>query len=358
MNTYRVVGINFDHQHMGDLLRQAQAHPNAEIVGVAHRDRATMEPVIECLGLDPNLMHTDAQQCIDQSAPDVAIICPCTADHAAVAIEMANNGLHTIVEKPFAGSLADADAMIAAFNKADRKLAINWPLAWYKPHRTTKRLIDEGVIGEVVNIHYYDGNRGPVRHGMDKIEFSDEQIKEAKWKSWFYQRAQGGGAMRDYLGYGVTLATWYNNGRKPIEVTAVTDAPEGLEVDEHAVVVARYAAGLSKFETRWGTFTDPWTHQPQPKCGFVICGTAGTISSYDFEPHVRVQTQTNPEGETIPVDELVAPYTDPITYFLDCLGRKAPIEGPLSPAMSRIGQQIVDTACQSADEKRTLPLIE
>ena len=60
------------------------------------------------------------------------------------------------------------------------------------------------------------------------------------------------------------------------------DIPEGLEVDEHSITVARYAQGLSKFETRWGTFTDPWVTQPQPKCGFVITGTHGTISSYAY----------------------------------------------------------------------------
>ena len=48
---------------------------------------------------------------------------------------------------------------------------------------------------------------------------------------------------------------------------------------------------LSKFETRWGTFTDPWTLQPQPKCGFVIVGSEGTISSYDYEEVIRVQTR-------------------------------------------------------------------
>ena len=61
-------------------------------------------------------------------------------------------------------------------------------------------------------------------------------------------------------------------GKRPLEVTATVDEPAGLEVDEHSIVVARYAHGLSKFETRWGTFTDPWTIQPQPKCGFVIAG--------------------------------------------------------------------------------------
>ena len=79
----------------------------------------------------------------------------------------------------------------------------------------------------------------------------------------------------------------------------MVDEPADLEVDEHAIALIRYAHGLSKLETRWGTFTDPWTHQPQPKCGFVIVGTEGTISSYDFEPTIRIQTSDHPAGQDL-----------------------------------------------------------
>ena len=30
--------------------------------------------------------------------------------------------------------------------------------------------VDEGVIGDVIEVHYYDGNRGPLAHAADKIE--------------------------------------------------------------------------------------------------------------------------------------------------------------------------------------------
>jgi len=94
------------------------------------------------------------------------------------------------------------------------------------------------------------------------------------------------------------------------------DAPLGLEVDEHSITVARYERGLSKFETRWGTFTDPWTHPPQPKCGFVIMGAKGTIASYDYETTIRLQTRENPESVELPVDTLQAPFRNPIKYVL------------------------------------------
>jgi glucose-fructose oxidoreductase len=136
------------------------------------------------------------------------------------------------------------------------------------------------------------------------------------------------------------------------------DEKPGLEVDEHSLTVARYPNGLSKFETRWGTYTDPWTHQPQPKCGFVLVGTEGTLSSYDYEKTVRIQTPRQPEGVDLPVPKLTAPLSNPVEYFLHCLAEGTSVEGPLSPAISRVGQQIVDTAFRSAQEKRTLPLID
>jgi glucose-fructose oxidoreductase len=86
-------------------------------------------------------------------------------------------------------------------------------------------------------------------------------------------------------------------------------------------------------------------------------GTEGTISSYDYESTVGLQTRLNEGGEDVPVDALVFPLRNPIEYFLDCLDRNAPVEGPLSTKTARIGQQIVDTAMESAIQKRTLPLL-
>ncbi|MEM8736981.1 MAG: Gfo/Idh/MocA family oxidoreductase [Planctomycetota bacterium] len=354
----RLVGINFDHQHMGDLLRPCRDHPEVEIVGVWHTERTRPEETLKVLELPPDLIYDDFEACMTQCRPDAAVLCSSTGTHADYTEKIAPYGVHLIVEKPFSATLQEADRMIAAMEPTGKKFAINWPLAWYPPHRTAKRLIDEGVIGDVIEVHYYDGNRGPLSHKMDKLAVNPAQQLEEKKRSWFYKVDQGGGSLLDYMGYGVTLGTWFNGGRKPIEVTCTTFASPGLEVDEHAVAVARYAEGLSKFETRWGTFTSPWVNQPQPKCGFVVCGTEGTIASYDYESTIRVQTRDNVAGAEVLVDELVPPYTGPIDYFIDCILHDRPIEGPLSPEVCRIGQQIVDTAFASAQQKKTLPLIE
>ena len=355
---WKVAGINFDHIHMGDDLRMVFNHPNAEIVGICDENPERLETAKKNFNIPEKNIFTDYRRCMEETKPDVVILCPATARHAEWLKKIAPYKSHIIMEKPFAVSLQEADSMIDAMKKTRKLLAINWPLAWYPPHVTAKRLIDEGYIGNVVEVHFYDGNRGPLWHLADKVETTTEIVKREKPKSWFYKKEAGGGSLLDYLGYGTTLGTWYFEGKEPIEVTTTIDQPVGLEVDEHSITVARYDCGLSKFETRWGTFTDPWTHQPQPKCGFVIVGTRGTISSYDFEPVVRLQTEENPEGKTISVDTLIAPFQNPVQYIIHCIENNKQISGPLSQEISRIGQQIVDTAFKSAHEKRTLKLIQ
>jgi predicted dehydrogenase len=353
---YRIAGINFDHFHIGDLLRMVHDHPDAEIVGICDEQPERMQDAARNFGLGSDRVFTDYRKCMEETKPDLVVLCPAAAKHGEWTKRIAEYGVHILVEKPFAASLAEADEMVAAQAKKGKLLAINWPIRWLPCYITAKRLVDAGMIGEMTNVHHYGGNRGPLCHGADKVV--KIPTAEEKAASWFYQRSQGGGSMLDYLGYGTTLSTWFHNGKKPIEVTAVVDEPAGLEVDEHSVTVARYDVGLSKFETRWGTFTDPWTQQPQPKCGFVICGTEGTISAYDYAPRIRIQTRDNPDRRKWPVDEVKAPFQNPIQYMLHVLEGGEFLRDPLHPAIARIGQQIVDSAVLSAREKRTVKLVE
>jgi glucose-fructose oxidoreductase len=110
-------------------------------------------------------------------------------------------------------------------------------------------------------------------------------------------------------------------------------------------------------ETRWGTFTDPWTLQPQPKCGFVLVGTDGTISSYDYDDHVTVQTRARPQATALPAVPLPAGERNGIEYVLARLADGTPFEGPLDPGLCLTALRIVDTAALSAHEKRTLELL-
>src|SRR6056297_812784 len=180
---FKVVGINFDHFHMGDLLRMAFDHPAVDIVGVCDPKPERMNDAIAAFGLQPTQVYTGVDALLEQTTPDLAILCPAASRHGHWVDLVAPYGCDILMEKPFAGSLAEADQMI----------------------QTAARLIDDGLIGELIEVHYYGGNRGPLWHVADKVERTAEQVQAEKPHSWFYKRDQGGGSLLDYLGYGTTL---------------------------------------------------------------------------------------------------------------------------------------------------------
>lgn len=349
--------IGFDHMHAGDFIRNIDRSANADLVGVWDGEAGRLERVGDDLGIPHEQRFRSIEDLIGSTGVEIAAVCSTTKDHPMWVRRLAGAGVHVIVEKPFATSLAEADEMIAAASEAGVLLAVNWPLAWYPPHRTTRRLISEGLVGRVRETHYYDGNRGPLRHVHDKREVDPSLDAEARRATWWYQAENGGGSLLDYLGYGTTLTTWFRDGELPATITARVHVAPGDEVDEQSVVIAGFAGGLSTFQTRWGTFTDPWTHQPQPRCGFIVVGTEGTISSFDYQDHITVQTREHPEGTRIPVDVLQPEAANCIDHVASVLSTGSGLTGPLSVEISRAGQQIVDSARESARTGRTVELL-
>lgn len=360
MSSHRVAVVDFAHIHVADHLRSVRANPDTELVAVCDggsSDTAvTPEGIATAVGLPESRVFDEYTRCLAETTPDIVVLCAVPADHAVWIERLAPYDVDIVLEKPLATSVADADRICEAVGASDNRLAVNWPLAWDPAHRTTKRLLAEGRVGDPVDLHYYGGNRGPGRTTWEPdpgAEFDlvrgEPKDDAAAAETWWHDPDRGGGSLTDYLGYGVTLGTWFRNGDLPETVTAETYSPEWTDVDTQSVTIARYETGLSTFRTRWGTFTDPWIHQPQPTSGFVVVGTEGTIRSDDYADVVCVQDRSHPEGRTVDVDETEPP-RDTIQYLVECIERNRSVEwGPLHPGLCRDAQRITDAARRSAD---------
>ncbi len=382
--TYDVVGLDFAHFHMGDNLRAVAEHPEARIAAVADENEAEstlgLAATAEEFDLGDDRVYRDYERCLDAVDPDLAICCPVPVEHAERVEPALERGVDVLLEKPMAGSVAEADRIRDAVADADAELLVNWPLVWTPSHRTTKRLIDEGAVGEVVEVRHFGGNRGG--HRFTGVDYSEEGALHfegdtegggpaenladpddgvpAAERTWWHDPDRGGGSIQDYLGYGTTLGTWFRDGDLPVEVSAGTFTPPHLEVDTHCVATARYETGLSTFESRWGTYTDPWVHEPRPRTGFVVVGTEGTIDSGDYDEAIRVQDADHPDGREVPVDDLEPPRSGPVEYAVSRLdGDRGPVElGPLRPDLSRDAQLIVDAAAESARRGEAVELAD
>ena len=127
---WKIAGINFDHFHMGDLLRYVHDHPQADICGISDEQPERMVDAQRNFGLRDDQVFTDFAACLEQTRPDMVILCPAAARHAEwVAKVTAVHPVPILLEKPFAATLAEADRMIAVMQAAGQPLAVNWPPA-------------------------------------------------------------------------------------------------------------------------------------------------------------------------------------------------------------------------------------
>ena len=90
-------------------VRVVQENPRAQLVGVVDTDpsRATVSSIEEIIG-----------------KVDAAIVAVPTSAHAEVACQLLDAGIDVLVEKPIAGTLADADRMIGAAERGGRILQV------------------------------------------------------------------------------------------------------------------------------------------------------------------------------------------------------------------------------------------
>lgn len=91
---------------------------------------------------------TDLAAMLRDARPDAIIIGTPHPLHAEAAITAADAGVHVLVEKPLAATLADCDAMLAAARKSGVTLGVISQRRFYEPVQRMKRAIDEGKIGK------------------------------------------------------------------------------------------------------------------------------------------------------------------------------------------------------------------
>ena len=95
--------------------------------------------------------YTDLKQMLSDKTLDAVSICSFSNQHAEHAIAAAQAGKHIILEKPMALSWEDCLSINKAVTDNEVKFCICFECRWSNQFLSTKRLIDEGMLGE---LHY------------------------------------------------------------------------------------------------------------------------------------------------------------------------------------------------------------
>jgi predicted dehydrogenase len=118
--------------------------PGVEIVAVCDTDPAKAAAFAAEFGATA---HTDAAAMLAEVRPDFVDIATTVRSHRALVELAARHSGGVICQKPFAETLADGRAMVAACEAAGIPLLVHENFRWQAPIRRMAALVDGGAIG-------------------------------------------------------------------------------------------------------------------------------------------------------------------------------------------------------------------
>jgi predicted dehydrogenase len=118
----------------------------AEIVAVCDLDAGKAAAMAEAFGIVH--VYTDAAAMLREQKLDFVDVATTAGSHRDLVCLTLGHGVATICQKPFAETMADAEAMVAAAEQAGRPLLIHENFRWERPLLELHRRLRAGIVGE------------------------------------------------------------------------------------------------------------------------------------------------------------------------------------------------------------------
>ena len=267
-------------------------------------------------------VYASAEELFADPEIDAVSICAANYAHAELSIKALEAGKHVLCEKPMAVTIEDCEAMLAAAEKAGKRLMIGQNQRLAKAYLCAKELLEQGEIGKVVSFRSSFGHGGPetwsISPGKD---------------TWFFDKKRAAmGAMAD-LGIHKTDLLRFLLGQDVVRTTArlcTLDKrgpnDELIGVDDNAFCIYEMSGGA------FGTMTASWTYYGAEDNSTVLYGTEGIMRIYDDPAHSivvikadgsrkfydveQIQTNDNQTASGV-IDEFVAAVSEERPSILD-----------------------------------------
>jgi predicted dehydrogenase len=225
-----VIGLGMGRHHIAGY----QTHPNAQVIAIADLDEERLQQIGDQYGVSTR--YTSGEKMLKEVELDVVSVATPNKFHKPIAIAALEAGCHVLCEKPMAMNAAEGREMLAAADKAGRRLMINFSYRFTEQSQALKARVDAGELGEV----YFARSVWHRRRGLPRFG------------GWFGQKAlSGGGPLIDLGVHRLDLALWLMGYPKPVWVMGSAYNPIALALAEREGVsydVEDLAVGMIKFE--------------------------------------------------------------------------------------------------------------
>jgi predicted dehydrogenase len=319
---------------------------DVKLVGIYEPNKDLAQRYAKRFGLAPELFYTDLTKMLDAVKPEAVVAFGSVYEHLAAVEACAPHGIHVMVEKPLATTLAHAKKMEALAKKHGIYLLTNYETSWYPTTVKTYQLVnDSNYVCNIKKVVVHDGHEGPKEIGLNKESLD-----------WLTDPIQnGGGALVDFGCYGANLMTYLMKGQQPVSVTAVTRQfkPDVYpKVDDEATIIVEYPTAQCIIQASWN-----W---PFSRKDMEVYGQSGyVIAENNTDIRLRNRASKGEQRVKVKVDD-VAVYEDPFSYFADVIrGKiKVPDNGLYSLETNVTVVRILEAARESAKTGKTVLMIK
>lgn len=253
-------------------------NPHVEIVAVCDINEARVKETAEKYHAKA---YTSYEALLESENIDAVSVCLPNYLHAPVSIAALNAGAHVLCEKPMATSREEAEQMIEAAERNNKKLMIGHNQRFVSSHQKARKLIEQGEVGKIYSFRTSFGHGGPEGWSADGAD------------SWFFKKEQAFiGAMGD-LGVHKADLLRYLLGEEFVEVGAFveTNAKENINVDDNATLILKTTSGIV------GTLAASWAYTAKEDNSTILYGENATLRLED-DPEYSLIVQYN-NGEVV-----------------------------------------------------------
>ncbi len=132
-------------------IRAYLQHASVDLVGICDCNEQRAADAAKEFGIARYFSTVD--DLLAEGLDGISVATP-DAAHAAIVIQAASRGVHVLVEKPLATSIAECERMIAAARAGGVYLMVDWHNRWNPPCYAAWRAVRNGELGEITYVYY------------------------------------------------------------------------------------------------------------------------------------------------------------------------------------------------------------
>jgi predicted dehydrogenase len=289
-------------------------HPSVNITAVCDQSSTMLKILNKYVDVKT---YTDHMKMLDDSNLDCVVISTPGDSHGELVRTCMKRGIHVFVEKPFTMTVAEGQSVIAELGDKPLVNQVGYVNRFNEVFMEVRRLISEGVIGDVVN--------------FSSEMYGATVLKDSK-SSWRSNKKSGGGCMFEFASHCIDLVV-YLLGKPDIVTGSVLQSIYSSEVEDLVSSTFIYNKGFS------GTIMVNWSDETYRKPANIVkvIGTNGKIIADKHAYKIYLKKSDAKNGfdqgwNTRYITDFAKSvrfylrgneFTRQLDYFIECIERKS-----------------------------------